>query len=68
MLMRASSEDTAQPDAGNVDGEILRAIVDNAVDAILVIDEKGIIQYAYVGEHRADRPATNALIKLIEGM
>lgn len=41
---------------------------DLASPTTIVIDEKGIIQYAYVGEHRADRPATNALIKLIEGM
>jgi len=41
---------------------------DLASPTTLIIDEKGTVQYAYVGEHRADRPATNALIKLIEGM
>ena len=41
---------------------------DLASPTTLIIDEKGVVQYAYVGEHRADRPATNALIKLIEGL
>lgn len=41
---------------------------DLASPTTLIIDEKGVVQYAYVGEHRADRPATNALIKLIGGM
>jgi hypothetical protein len=26
------------------------------------------VQYAFVGEHRADRPAAKKLIELIEGM
>ena len=41
---------------------------DLASPTTIIIDEQGIVQYAYVGEHRADRPATNTLIKLIEGM
>jgi antitoxin component YwqK of YwqJK toxin-antitoxin module/peroxiredoxin len=41
---------------------------DLASPTTLIIDEAGIVQYAYVGEHRADRPATTTLIKLIEGM
>jgi len=41
---------------------------DLASPSTFLIDEKGVVQYAYVGEHRADRPATNKLIKLIEGM
>jgi antitoxin component YwqK of YwqJK toxin-antitoxin module/peroxiredoxin len=41
---------------------------DLASPTTIVIDEQGVVRYAYVGEHRADRPATNALIKLIEGM
>jgi antitoxin component YwqK of YwqJK toxin-antitoxin module/peroxiredoxin len=41
---------------------------DLASPTTIVIDKRGIVQYAYVGEHRADRPATNTLIKLIEGM
>jgi len=46
MLMRAKAVLSAQADVGVVDGDMLRAIVDNAVDAILVIDEKGIVQMA----------------------
>ena len=41
---------------------------DLASPTTLLIDERGIVQYAYVGAHRADRPATNDLIELIEGM
>lgn len=41
---------------------------DLASPTTIVIDKTGIVKYAYVGEHRADRPATNKLIKLIEGM
>ncbi|MFN3243182.1 MAG: redoxin family protein [Planctomycetota bacterium] len=41
---------------------------DLASPSTFLVDENGIVQYAYVGEHRADRPATNKLIKLIEGM
>ena len=41
---------------------------DLASPTTIIIDQQGIVQYAYVGEHRADRPATNTLIKLIEGM
>jgi PAS domain S-box-containing protein len=46
MLRRANEDVATRRDAGNVDSEMLRAIVDNAVDAILVIDEKGIIESA----------------------
>lgn len=41
---------------------------DLASPTTIIVDEQGIVQYAYVGEHRADRPATNKLIELIEGM
>jgi peroxiredoxin len=41
---------------------------DLASPTTIIIDKTGTVQYAYVGEHRADRPATNTLIKLIEGM
>ena len=41
---------------------------DLASPTTLIIDKQGIVNYAYVGEHRADRPATNRLIELIEGM
>jgi len=41
---------------------------DLASPTTLIIDKQGIVQYAYVGEHRADRPATNELIKKIEGL
>lgn len=41
---------------------------DLASPTTIIIDKQGTVQYAYVGEHRADRPATNTLIKLIEGM
>ncbi|MFK7738996.1 MAG: redoxin family protein [Planctomycetota bacterium] len=40
---------------------------DLASPTTLILDKQGIVQYAYVGEHRADRPATNKLIELIEG-
>lgn len=39
-----------------------------AFPTTLIVDEAGIVQYAYVGEHRADRPAAEDLIKRIEGM
>ena len=41
---------------------------DLASPTTLIVDKAGTVQYAYVGEHRADRPATNKLIELIEGM
>ena len=41
---------------------------DLASPTTIIIDKEGTIQYAYVGEHRADRPATKTLIKLIERM
>jgi PAS domain S-box-containing protein len=46
MLLTANADAATRPDEGIVDGEMLRAIVDNAVDAILVIDAKGIVQMA----------------------
>ena len=41
---------------------------DLASPTTIIIDKEGKVQYAYVGEHRADRPATKTLIKLIEQM
>jgi antitoxin component YwqK of YwqJK toxin-antitoxin module/peroxiredoxin len=41
---------------------------DLASPSTFLLDEQGVCRYAYVGEHRADRPATKKLIKLIEGM
>jgi antitoxin component YwqK of YwqJK toxin-antitoxin module/peroxiredoxin len=41
---------------------------DLAFPTTLIIDEQGIVQYAYVGEHRADRPAAKELIKVIKGL
>jgi peroxiredoxin len=41
---------------------------DLAYPTTLIVDDKGVVQYAYVGEHRADRPATKKLIEVIEGM
>ncbi len=41
---------------------------DLASPTTIIIDKEGTVQYAYVGEHRADRPATKTLIKLIERM
>ncbi|MBL8729568.1 MAG: redoxin family protein [Planctomycetes bacterium] len=41
---------------------------DLAFPTTLIIDEQGIVQYAYVGEHRADRPAARELIRVIKGL
>lgn len=41
---------------------------DLAFPTTLILDEQGIVQYAYVGEHRADRPAAKELIRVIKGL
>ncbi|MCB9879478.1 MAG: redoxin family protein [Planctomycetes bacterium] len=41
---------------------------DLASPTTLIVDEQGVVQYAYVGEHRADRPATKKLLEVIEGI
>ncbi len=41
---------------------------DLAFPTTLIIDEQGIVKYAYVGEHRADRPAAKELIRVIKGL
>ncbi len=41
---------------------------DLAFPTTLVIDKQGVVEYAFVGAHRADRPAAKKLIQLIEGM
>lgn len=41
---------------------------DLAHPTTIVIDEQGIVQYAYVGAHRADRPAAKELIQFIKGL
>lgn len=41
---------------------------DLAFPTTFIVDKQGIVQYAFVGEHRADRPAAKRLIELIEGM
>ncbi len=41
---------------------------DLASPSTFLVDDKGVCQYAYVGEHRADRPATKKLLTLIEGI
>ena len=41
---------------------------DLAFPSTFIVDKQGIVRYAYVGEHRADRPATKKLIEIIEGM
>ena len=41
---------------------------DLAFPSTFIVDKQGIVQYAFVGEHRADRPAAKKLIELIEGM
>jgi peroxiredoxin len=41
---------------------------DLAFPTTIIIDEKGIVQYAYTGEHRADRPAAKELIRVIKGL
>ena len=37
-----------------------------AYPTTLLIDEDGIVRYAYTGKNAADRPAAQDLIKLIE--
>ncbi|MBL8723016.1 MAG: redoxin family protein [Planctomycetes bacterium] len=39
-----------------------------AYPSTFLLDKEGTVQYAFVGEHRADRPAAKKLIELIEGM
>jgi PAS domain S-box-containing protein len=46
MLINANADATTMSDEAVVDGRMLRAIVNNAVDAILVIDATGIVQMA----------------------
>ncbi len=46
----------------------LRITGDLAFPTTLIIDQQGIVTYAYTGAHRADRPAAKELIKVIEGM
>jgi antitoxin component YwqK of YwqJK toxin-antitoxin module/peroxiredoxin len=41
---------------------------DLASPSTLIVDKGGLIQYFYVGEHRADRPAAKKLLQIIEGM
>lgn len=46
----------------------LGIVGDLAFPSTFIVDKQGIVQYAFVGEHRADRPAAKRLIELIEGM
>ncbi|MFY9342147.1 MAG: redoxin domain-containing protein [Planctomycetota bacterium] len=41
---------------------------DLASPSTLIVDKDGVIQYFYVGEHRADRPAAKKLVQIIEGL
>lgn len=41
---------------------------DLAFPSTFLIDAQGVVRFAYVGEHRADRPAAKKLIQIIEGM
>ena len=41
---------------------------DLAHPTTIVVDQQGIVQYAYVGAHRADRPAAKELIRFIKGL
>lgn len=41
---------------------------DLASPSTLILDEAGLIQFFYKGEHRADRPAAKKLLQIIEGM
>ncbi|MCR9248626.1 MAG: redoxin family protein [bacterium] len=54
-------EDLAFVDKLGISGDL-------AFPTTLVIDRQGKVEYAFVGAHRADRPAAKKLIKLIEGM
>jgi antitoxin component YwqK of YwqJK toxin-antitoxin module/peroxiredoxin len=46
----------------------LGIVGDLAFPSTFIVDKQGIVQYAFVGAHRADRPAAKRLIELIEGM
>jgi len=39
---------------------------DLAYPTTIIVDQQGVVQYAYVGKDRADRPAAKALIKKIK--
>ncbi len=52
MLMRANVTNSALRQTGAVDSFLLRAIVDAAADAIIVIDEQGIVQLANAATER----------------
>jgi len=41
---------------------------DLASPSTIVVDQQGLIQFFYKGEHRADRPAAKKLLQVIEGM
>jgi peroxiredoxin len=41
---------------------------DLAYPTTLIVDEQGLVQYAYKGVNRADRPAAKDLIKVIKGL
>lgn len=41
---------------------------DLAYPTTILVDEQGVVRYAYVGKDRADRPAARALIKTIKEM
>lgn len=41
---------------------------DLAYPTTLIVDEQGLVQYAYKGVNRADRPAAKDLIKVIRGL
>jgi peroxiredoxin len=41
---------------------------DLAYPSTFLLDEQGIIRYAYVGQHKADRPAAAALTKFIRSL
>ncbi|MBX3463963.1 MAG: redoxin family protein [Planctomycetes bacterium] len=41
---------------------------DLAHPTTVIVDEDGIVRYAYVGEHRADRPAAKELMRVVKGL
>jgi len=41
---------------------------DLAYPSTFIIDKQGMVEYAFVGAHRADRPAAKKLLELIRGM
>ena len=41
---------------------------DLAYPTTILIDEEGIVRYAYTGQHRADRPAAKKLIEFIKNL